>query len=180
MENHYVTYKMLKKGQQINGTKEGNRTSAFTAYVVDINPNFVTVEMWNKGGDRKQISTHEYFAVPMTEKEFNLKYLDKAKEVIKNIDNKLYKDQIGYHEMWNSWLFGSAFEVASACIKNDINIVGYCSDITPKINYISNEPLNIGVCAEYSDGERFWCHFSTTLVEDMKSLFEYEVNKLNN
>lgn len=167
MENKYVTYKHLKIGQEIKGTKDGNLTSGFTAYVKDINPNFVTIEKWRKGGNTEKISTHCLFRVNMTEKEFNAKYKEKAKEVIANIQNKLYKDQIGYHEMWNSWLYGNPFEIASACIKHDISIVGHCTDIVHKVNMFSGEELDIGVCAEYSDGERFWCHFSTKTLNDM-------------
>lgn len=175
MERKYVTYKNLKSGQEILGTKDGNLTSAFKAYVKDINPNFVTVEKWRKGGDTEKISTHYMFAVEMTEKEFEDKYREGAKEVIKNIQNKLHKDQLGYHEMWNSWLYGTPFEIAKACKENKMKIVGHCGDIIPKQNLINDDTQDIGVCAEYEDGERFWCHYSTDLLESMFEMWGDEL-----
>lgn len=175
MESKYVTYKALVKGQEIKGTKDGTLTSSFTAYVKDINPNFITVEKWRKGGDTEKISTHCLFYVEMTEKEFEDKYREEAKEIVKNIQNKLYKDQIGYHEMWNSWLYGTPYEIAQTCRKEKIKIVGHCDDIVQKRNFISNELLDLGVCAEYEDGERFWCHYSNKMLEDMLELWGDEL-----
>ena len=40
------------------------------------------------------------------------KYRDSAMQVIKNIQNTLHRDEIGEHEMWNSWLYGTPFEIA--------------------------------------------------------------------
>ena len=167
MENNHVTYKALTKGQMIKGAKDGNRTSIFTGYVKDINPSFVTISMWSKDGKEEKFSTHLLFAVEMTEREFNCKYREKAKEVIKNIQNKLYKSQIGSHDMWNSWLFGTPYEIACECIKEKITIVGYCDDIIAKHNLFSGEPMDIAVCAEYEDGDRFWCHYSTKMLNDL-------------
>ena len=175
MEKKYVTYKNLKIGQEISGTKDGNLTSMFHAFIKEINPNFVTVEKWRKGGDIEKISTHCLFAVDMTEKEFEDKYREEAKEVFKNIQNKLYKDQIGYHEMWNSWLYGTPYEIAKACKENDMKVVGYCDDIVAKENWISGDIQDIGVCAEYSDGERFWCHFSTKTLNDMIEIWSEDL-----
>lgn len=177
MEHKYVTYKALKVGQEIKGYKDGNLTSAFTAYVKAINPSFITVNKWSKDGEEEKISTHFTFAVELTEEEFNNKYKEKAKEVATNIQNKLYKDQIGYHEMWNSWLYGTPFEIAAACVKEHITIMGHCKDIEPKENMFSRDTLDIGVCAEYEDGERFWCHFSTKMMEDLIEMAEYQLNR---
>lgn len=170
MEYKYVRYKRLKKGMEIKGTKDGSRTSLFTAYVKDINPSFVTVNMWRKDGTEEKLSTHMEFALEMTEEDIKVKYFEKAKEVVANIQNKLYKDQIGYHEMWNSWLFGTPFEIAQACSRENIKIVGYCDDIVVKHNLFSSAAMDIGVCAEYEDGERFWCHFSRELVSDLMEM----------
>lgn len=177
MEKKYVTYKNLKKGQEIHGTKDGNCTRMCSAFVKEINPNFVTVEMWRKGGDIEKISTHCMFAVEMTEKEFEDKYRADAKEVIKDIQNKLHKDEIGYHEMWNSWLYGTPFEIAKACKEQSIKIVGHCSDIVAKENMISGHKQDIGVCAEYEDGERFWCHYSTEMLNDMLEIWGEMLNE---
>lgn len=175
MERKYVTYKNLKVGQEIHGYKDGNLTSGFTAYVKEINPAFVTVEKWRKGGTEEKLNSTFMFSVEMTEEEFKDKYREKAKEVVENIQKPLHRDEIGYHEMWNSWLFGTAYEVAAACVKENIRIVGNCKDITPKRNMISGEKLDLGVCAEYEDGERFWCHYSAQMLEDMLELFNNSV-----
>lgn len=175
MESKYVTYKLLKIGQEISGYKDGNLISGFKAYVKEINPNFVTVEKWNKGGTIEKLSTHYMFCVEMTEEEFKHKYKETAKEVISNMQNKLYKDQIGYHEMWNSWLYGSPYEIAKACIDNKMKIIGQCNDIVHKTNMFSGRTLDIGVCAEYEDGERFWCHFSTEDLNDMLKIWGEEL-----
>ena len=66
-ENRKVTYKHLKVGQKINGTEYENGNSGFTAYVKDINPAFVTVEMWRQGGNEEKIDSRSLFLLPMTE-----------------------------------------------------------------------------------------------------------------
>lgn len=168
MEQKYVTYKHLKIGDEIEGTKSGNCTHMFHAYVKDVNAAYVTVEMWRVGGNTEKFSSESTtFAIKMTEEEFNNKYKEEAKEVIKNIQKTLHKDEIGYHELWNSWLYGTPFEIAKACIENKLTIVGHCKDIITKIGILEDDPLDIGVCAEYEDGERFWCHFSTKLLNNM-------------
>ncbi len=160
-ENKKVTYKHLKVGQEIKGTELGNCSSGFSAIVKDINPAFVTVLMWGK--DEKKISSEAMFNVEMTDSEIEEKYWNQAKEVLKSIQNKLGHDEIGYHEMWNSWLYaGTIFEVAGYCQKEKIKIRGHCTDIIPKTAMFSGEVLDIGVCAEYEDGERFWCHYRSS------------------
>lgn len=159
-----VTYKQLKVGQEIEGTTLGNCNSGFSAIVKDINPAFVTVLMW--GRDEKKISSEAMFEVKMTEDEIAEKYREQAKEVLKGIQNILHRDQIGYHEMWNRWLYaGTVYDIAAYCLKEKMNIVGHCKEIHPKTAMFSGEVLDIGVCAEYEDGERFWCHYRSSDLE---------------
>lgn len=169
MEDKLVTYKHLKVGQKINGTEGGGCHRFFSAIVKSINPAYVTVEMWRKGGDKEKIDASLMFSVEMSEKEFEDKYRDKAKEVIAGIQNKLYGDELGYHEMWNSWLYGTPYEIASYCVKNNMMVVGYSTDIAPKHAMFSGDILDVGVCAEYEYGERFWCHYRS---EDIKEMIE--------
>ena len=164
-----VTYKHLKVGQEIRGYKDGGRSVGFRAYVKAINPNYVTVSLWDKNGTEEKINSSSMFRVEMSEEEFNDKYREKAKEVIKNIQNKLLLDEIGYHEMWNAWLYGTPYEMAEYCIKEKIKIVGYSTDVTPKTAMFSGDLLDAGVCAECEDGTRFWCHYRS---EDIKNLIE--------
>ena len=160
-----VTYKNLKIGQKITGARGSNCSRGFTAYVKAINPNYVTVALWREDGKEENIDSSLMFEVEMSDEEFENKYREKAKEVIKNIQNRLLYDEIGYHEMWNSWLYGTPYEMAAYCIKEKIKIVGHSTDITPKIAMFSGDTLDVGVCAEYEDGERFWCHYRSSDIE---------------
>lgn len=162
-----VTYKNLKIGQEIRGTNDGGCDSSFIAFVKAINPAFITVEKWRIGGDEEKINSTLMFKVELTEDEFNSKYREPAKEVLKGINNRLHKDEIGYHEMWNAWLYGTPYEIAKECVKNGIRVVGYSAEIHPKIAMFSGDTLDVGVCAEYEDGERFWCHFRSKDIKEM-------------
>lgn len=162
-----VTYKHLKIGQKIKGTKEPGRSIGFTAYIKAINPNYVTVSKWTKDGPEEKISTSVMFEIEISEEEFKNKYREKAKEVINNIQNKLLLDEIGYHEMWNSWLYGTPYEMAKYCIDEKIKIIGHSTDIVPKTAMFSGDLLDAGVCAECEDGTRFWCHFRSEDITKM-------------
>lgn len=167
MEDKLVTYKHLKVGQEIKGTRGGRWDESFSAVVKSINPAYVTVEMWGKAGNEEKIDASFMFRVEMTEEEFNLKYREKAREVLKGIQNKLRKDEIGYHEMWNAWIYGTPYEIAQYCAKENIKVVGHSTEIYPKIAMFSGDTLDAGVCAEYQDGERFWCHYRSEDIAEM-------------
>lgn len=160
MDEKKVTYRNLKKGQKINGVCNGGTTSSFIGYVKDFNPAFVTVEMWKIGGKEERYDSDSMFFIELTEEEFEEKYKEKAKEIYKNIQNKISADTKGYHEMWNGWLYGTPYEMAKACIENNINIVGHSYLAIPKHGLIDGDILDMGICAENEDGEKFWCHFS--------------------
>lgn len=53
-EEKFVTWKNLKVGQEIRGTRDGNWDRSFRAIVKSINPAFVTVEMWRAGGKEEK------------------------------------------------------------------------------------------------------------------------------
>lgn len=166
-ENKLVTYKQLQIGQKIEGTQDSGRHHMFSAFVKEINPISVTVEMWRKGGTEEKINSSFMFEVEMSEKEFEDKYREKAKEILKNIQNKLSVDEIGYHEMDNSWLYGTPYEMAKYCIRDKTTILGHSNDIIPKTSLFSDDALDIGVCCAYEDGERFWCHYRYSDIENM-------------
>lgn len=175
-ENKDVTYKKLKIDQEIMGHKLGNLTSSYRAIVKAINSHEVTVSMWGKYDDK--IDASSLFQVKLTDKEFEDKYAEKAKESLHGLKNKLHHDEIGCHEMWNTWLYGTPYEIGQHCVQDKIKIVGYCSDIIPKTAMFSGDTLDIGVCAEYENGERFWCHYRFSDIEKMferhKDLIEEE------
>lgn len=168
-EYKLVTYKNLKIGQEIKGTREDGRNRVFTAFVKSINSAFVTVELWRKGGEEEKINSSLMFEVEMTKEEFESKYREKAKEVLKGIQNKLHGDELGYHEMWNAWIYGTPYEIAKECVDKNMRVIGYSPDISPKHAMFSGDLLDVGVCAEYDDGERFWCHFRS---QDIKEMLE--------
>lgn len=154
-----VTYKYLKKGQKINGTELGNRCSSFTAYVKEINTSFVTVEMWGPGGREEKIDSESMFLIEMSDEEIREKYNDKAAVVVDNIQTSLLYDEIGYHEMCNSWLSSDPWELTQECVKKKITVIGHCKDIIHKTSWLTGDKLDVGICAEDEDGDRFWCHF---------------------
>lgn len=165
MENKSVGFRSLKKGQEIKGHTRDGLSSSYVATVKDINSSYVTILMWGK--NEQQIDSRSMFQVEMTIEEFNLKHRDKAKEILAALKNSLNRDEIGYHEMWNAWLYGTPYEMAQYCVKDNIKVLGYCKDIIPKTATFSGDTLDIGVCAEYEDGEKFWCHYRYSDIEMM-------------
>lgn len=175
-ESKLVTYKNLRIGQEITGTRGDGCSRGFIAYVKSINPAFVTVELWRKGGEEEKINSSLMFEVEMPKEEFQEKYHEKAREVLTGIQNRLHGDEIGYHEMWNAWLYGTPYEIANECVKRNMRVIGHSFDISPKYAMFSGDLLDVGVCAEYDDGERFWCHFRSQdikeMVEEYKDLIQ--------
>lgn len=176
MENKLVTYKSLKAGQEIKGTEGGGWNRSFSAIVKSINPAYVTVEMWRRGGNEEKIDASLMFAVEMSEEDFKVKYHEKAKEVLRGIQNKLHGDELGYHTMWNSWLYGTPYEIAKECVANNMRVIGYSTDISPKHAMFSGDLLDAGVCVEYDNGERFWCHFRSQDIKKMLDQYGELVN----
>lgn len=163
-EGKYVPAKQLKIGQEISGFRQGGRNTSFSAIVKEINCAYVTVLVWEKV--EQKIDADCWFLVEMSWEEFKDKYRKEAKEVYKNIQNKLHYDEIGYHEMYNAWLYGDPYRMAKACKERDIKVIGHCTDITPKHSW-AGELLDVGICCEMEDGERFWCHDSKKNLDEM-------------
>lgn len=172
METKKVTYKYLKIGQEIKGVDNDVCCASFIAYVKAINPAYVTIEMWKKGGAEKKFETSFLFLVEIGKEEFEAKYRAKAKEVLKGIQNRLHRDEIGHHEMWIPWLYGSPYEIAEMCTKDKYRIVGYSTEIVPEHTMFGDKILDVGVCGEYEDGERVWCHFSSDDIAKMLNLYK--------
>ena len=171
-ENKRVTYKNLKAGQMINGTEYENSHSSFKGYVKNINPAYVTVEMWRQGGDEKRIDSRSLFLIPMTEDEIIEKYNVAAGQIIEVIKNPMFHDEIGEKEMWNVWLSSNPWEMAQMCKMKKVTVLGHCRDITPKHAMFSGDILDIGVCAEDEDGYRFWCHFKSEHIMTMEKRYQ--------
>ena len=166
-----VTYRQLVKGQLIAGTEQGNSRASFKAYVKDVNPAYVTVEMWKKGGVEDRIRSDGYFLIPLTEDEFILKYNRKAGEILNALQQKLSLDEAGAKTQWNSWLSSNPWELAQFCTEKKLTIRGHCTDIAPKRSW-GGDLLDVGICAEDEDGDRFWCHFSGSTIEKMLRMYD--------
>lgn len=175
MEKKLVTWRHLQPGQEIKGYKLGNLTSGFSAIVKETNAATVSLYMWGDKNKVEMVSAEAMFSVEMNEEDFRAKYRDQAAECLRAMQNKLHRDEIGYHEQWNSWLFGNPYELAAACKDKKIQIMGHCSDIISKEAFFSGDILDVGVCAEYEDGERFWCHFRSSDIDDMIRLYGDEL-----
>mgnify|MGYP005764437361 CR=1 FL=1 len=171
-ENKKLTWRQLRTGDQISGTEGNGSRSGFRAYVKEANPAYVTVEMWTKGGREEQLSSELMFLVPMTEDEFILKYNRAAGEIIAALKHRLTRDEIGQKGQWNSWVSSNPWELAQSCGKEKLKILGHCRDITPKKSLASGDLLDVGICAEDEDGDRFWCHFRGSDIERMTKMYE--------
>ena len=177
METKLITSKNLKVGQEIKGTKGGGWQRMFSGIVKSVNAAYVTVDMWGKGEREEKIDASYMFYVELTEKEIEEKYKDKAKEILKNIQNRLHRDEIGYHEMWNTWVYGTPYEMASYCVKNKMNVIGHSTEIIPKMAMFSGDILDVGVCAEYENGERFWCHCRSSDIKKLLDRYKYLIDE---
>lgn len=167
-----LTYRQLKAGQEIKGVKYRNGHSSFSGFVKEVNPGYVTVEMWSVGGREERISSEEIFLVEMSDEEIRHKYNGKAKEAIEHIQKRLHRDEIGYHEMCNSWLSSNPWELAQECCQKKLTIQGHCKDIVPKTAMFSGDVLDVGICVEDDDGYRFWCHFRFSDIEVLVRRYE--------
>jgi len=167
---HYkeVTRKHLKPGQEIHGYKLGNRTCSGVYYVKQVCVAYVLVEKWKIGGMEEKLDPDAIFRVEMTEEEFREKWNEKAIGAIKNIKNPLHYDEIGCHEICNSWLSSDPWEFAYECDKRKLRVVGHSKEICAKRTMFCDRVLDVGVCVEDEDGDRFWCHFSSEDMETMK------------
>lgn len=174
-ETKLVTYKHLKIGQEIKGYKGCGQRVLSAATVKAINSSFVTI--LKRNGIEEIVNTECMFDVEMTEEEIKKKYGKKAKEIFDALQNRLTLDEIGEHEYWNAWLSGDPYEMAAYCIGEKITILGYCPDITPKTAMFSGDTLDVGVCAEYNNGQRFWCHFRSWMLKEMKDMYPELVDK---
>ena len=163
-ETKYIPFSELKVGMEIEGWKKENTTCFSTKEIKNIKNNTIS---FNWGDPLKNASDY-IFEVKLTEEELQEKYKDAIQEIKEALNHDLGQVD-GYHEMWNSWLCaGNLFEMASKLNEHKLRIIGYATLTSPKTTMFGTI-LDIGVVAEYEDGERIWCHTSS---EHIKSLLE--------
>lgn len=163
-ETKYISLSEVKVGMEIKGYKKGSTTTFHSADVVSIKNNTVKLS-W---GDPLKNASDYMFEVELTEEELREKYKNDIKEIREALNHDLGQVD-GYHEMWNSWLFADNLaEMASNLNEHKLRIIGYATLTVPRITMFDTT-LDIGVVAEYEDGERIWCHASS---EHIKSLLQ--------
>lgn len=163
-ETKYISLSELKVGMEIQGYKKGNTTSFCRQEVKSIKNNSVTLS-W---GETLENASDYMFAIELTKEELQEKYKDNIEEIREALNHDLGQVD-GYHEMWNSWLFASDLaEMASNLNEHKLRLIGYATLTVPKLTMFDTI-LDIGVVAEYENGERIWCHCSN---EQRKRLLE--------
>lgn len=168
-ENKEITSKQLKIGQQIAGYRCDGYVHIGTAYVKEINAASVTV---TKFGADERIPSEATFFIPLSREEIRMKYNAEAGKMVKAVQNCLYKDEIGYKEMWNGWSSTDPWTLAMNCRQKNLTVIGFSTDITPKIAMLSGDALDAALCVEDSNGERFWCHVRSSDLEAMLTKYE--------
>lgn len=171
-ETKYISLSELKVGMEIQGYKNGNKTTYHSANVVSIKNNTVKLS-W---GDSLKNASDYMFEVELTEEELREKYKHAIEEIREALNHDLGQVD-GYHEMWNSWLCAeSLIKMASNLNEHKLRIIGYATLTTPKRTMFGTV-LDVGVVAEYNDGERIWCHTSS---DHIKSLLEKDSEQNGN
>lgn len=166
-ETKYISFSELKVGMEICGYKKGCTESFCRQEVKSIKKNSVTLS-WE---ETLENASDYMFSVKLTEEELEEKYKDAIQEIKEALNHDLGQVD-GYHEMNNTWLYaGDLAEIASSLNEHNLRIIGYATLSAPKRSMLGNL-LDIGVVAEYNDGERIWCHCSN---EHRKSLLEGEI-----
>lgn len=122
------------------------------------NAAFVTLLVFGTH-EEKVASEGTLFGVEMSTEEFHRAYQKEAEQLVANIQTRLSAYEIGYHEAWNAWLSHDPYKMAAECKKNQIRVLGHCTDILPKRSLLDPALiLDVGICAEYGNGEKIWCH----------------------
>lgn len=128
---------------------------------------FVKLKVFNE-----TIETHStencYAGIELSTEEKLKKFANDIAELKKNIQNEIpfISTEIGYHEMWNSWIDTDFCDMAMKCISNNIKIIGHCHLDNPLKSY--GITLDIGIIAEDDIGNRFWCHASSKWFDDWR------------
>ena len=177
-----VSYKKLKPydkvcGYYIDGA--GYRYSDFV--VVDSSIAGVWLKHAFDNDDDKafKVSTDAKFYVPLSLEEYRIKYDAGAKKLLDALENKVSSLDIGPHEMWNGWTDVDIWDFAKNLKEEDLTVIGVCYDIIPK-EIVPDLPLDVGVCVEDEIGERFWVHYASKWIADMREEYkEWHQDKRN-
>lgn len=172
-ESKKVTWRNLHPGDKITGWVVGNSSHMANATVVSTNPACVTLSVFDKY-EKTVDSETAFFNIELSEDEYRTKYAAAAAAIIRDIQTPLSEYEIGYHELWNAWLTYDAFEMAVCCREQNMKIVGHCRKIIPKTTLLAGVVLDVGICCETPEGERFWCHASFSDMMNMVIRYQRE------
>lgn len=156
-DTKYISFSELSVGMEIKGYKKGCSTTYCTKEIISIDTNKISFNY----GEPLESASDYIFSIELSDEELIQKYKDDIKEIKEALAHNLGQVD-GYHEMWNSWLYGShrLSVLASTLNENKIRIIGYATLDVPKHSMLSDTLLDIGIVAEYENGDRIWCHAS--------------------
>lgn len=124
-------------------------------------------------GDEK-ISRDAVFEVYLTDKEFDNKYRNAAKEIYDILSGSEYVGDPGRHEMYNGWLGRTCQELYRNLNKENWKLIGWFYLQAIKHGWFVDS--DIGIIVEDETGERFWCHYSKESIDRMCVVYK-EVNE---
>ena len=162
-ETKYIPAQQLKPGQQCSGYKGDTSTSFCSFTVQEIKDNGVHVLMWGK--DPKILPLDCLYEVELTEKEFTEKYFSLAKDTYKRLQNKMFLEYAGYHEMWNAWIDYDIYQLTANLQEYHLELLGYVELNSPKLSFCGTK-LDIGLVVREGE-DIFWCHASRKYLNDM-------------
>ena len=166
-----VTWRKLKIGDKVHGWRVGGKHIFAEATVKEVNTAYVILSKFDKYDERVDSET-AVFQVDCSDDEYHAKYQDSAKAIVKALKNKIPDYEFGYHEMWNAWVDIDPYAMAKACKENNMKIIGVVYLSVPKYSLLG-EIMEVGICCEYENGERFWCHTFRSTIEYITDKYAY-------
>lgn len=171
-----VPIKNVEIDKEFHNLQSPNSSRMAKFELVEVCGAFAKIKVYDK---IETFSTEGLFAeVPLSEAEFKAKYKQGAAAVVEQLKNKMsIHDNIGYHEMWNSWIQTDAYEFAAACKEHKIRIIGWFELGDDAREFVSGMILDIGIVAEYEDEDgRFWCHARKDWIDGIMKEWEEDQN----
>lgn len=165
----WVSSHELKPGDVVDSYQNADGIVHMASWLVrEASSLLITWDQWCDPKNRETISALGCkFAVPMTWEEFHNQWREQAKEVVEILRaGPITALDSNSHTMWNAWLGADAYELAQSLHDNRLKLLGWFPLDSPKYSWLG-EPLDIGVAAEYPDGEKMWCHYSKEWLNDI-------------
>lgn len=113
----------------------------------------------------EEIPKTAIFEVELSDEEYNAQYYYAAKEVFDILSGSEYLGDHGYHEMWNAWIGRSCQEMYNNLREEKLTLIGWFRLSEIKHGWFSD--CDIGIIAEDENGDRFWCHWEKTAIDEM-------------